>query len=52
MSITASLHTFDPLDSIVRDPAIRKAFLIVVALVALVLSVTGYAIIAWRQRTA
>jgi len=46
-----TLHTFSPLDLVVR-PSIRKAILIVVALTALVTALSGYAIVAWRQRGA
>lgn len=48
----AAFHTFDPLDLVVREPAIRKAILIAIALTALVTALTGYAIAAWRQRGA
>jgi hypothetical protein len=48
----AAFHTFDPLDLVVREPAVRKAALIAIALVALVTALTGYAIVAWRQRGA
>jgi hypothetical protein len=50
IGVVASLHTFDPLDLVVREPAIRKATLIAVALTALVTALSGYAIVAWRQR--
>jgi hypothetical protein len=46
----AALHTFAPLDLVVREPAIRKATLIAIALTALVTALSGYAIVAWRQR--
>jgi len=48
----AAFHTFNPLDLVVRDPAIRKATLIAIALTALVTAFTGYAIVAWRERGA
>jgi hypothetical protein len=50
ISVVASFHTFDPLDLVVREPAIRKAILIAIALIAVVLALTGYAIVASRQR--
>jgi hypothetical protein len=52
MGAVAAFHTFDPLDLVVREPAIRKAILIAIALTALVTACTGYAIVAWRQRGA
>jgi hypothetical protein len=52
MDIVSSFHTFNPLDLVVGDPAIRKGILIAVSLVALLTALTGYAIVAWRQRGA
>jgi hypothetical protein len=48
----AAFHTFDPLDLVVREPAVRKAVLIAIALITLLVALTGYAIVAWRQRGA
>ncbi|HEU4366644.1 MAG TPA: hypothetical protein VFV05_00275 [Methylomirabilota bacterium] len=50
LGAVAALHTFDPLDLVLRDPAIRKAILIAVSLTALVTAITGYAIVVSRQR--
>jgi hypothetical protein len=46
-----AFHTFGPLELVVGNPA-RKATLIVISLTALLTALTGYAIIAWRQRRA
>ena len=45
----AALHTFAQLDLIVGEPAMRKATLIAIALTALMIALSGYAIVAWRQ---
>ena len=49
IAVAAGLHTFDPLDLLVREP-IRKAILTSIALGALMTALTGYVIAAWRQR--
>src|SRR5262249_61053146 len=45
----AALHTFAQLDLVVGEPAMRKATLIAIALTALMIALSGYAIVAWRQ---
>jgi|SRR5262245_1770805 len=51
MDTVWAFHTFGPLEPIVGDSA-RKAFLVVISLTALLTALTGYAIVAWRQRRA
>jgi len=50
LDAVAALHTFSQLDLVVPEPASRKATLIAIALTALVTALSGYAIVAWRQR--
>lgn len=51
LDVIWSFHTFGPVDLVVGDSA-RKASLIVISLTALLTALTGYAIVAWRQRRA
>jgi hypothetical protein len=44
----AAFHTFGPLELVIGDP-LRKGSLLAIALTALVLALTGYAIVVWRQ---
>jgi hypothetical protein len=50
IGLVVGLHTLDPLDLVVREPAVRKAILTGIALSALMTALTGYVIAAWRQR--